>query len=100
MVEEKTDEKRRKNESMTNKKRFTMVENSQEYRLQHWATCSSVRSFARTTHSFACSGQLASLAPSTALTRLLARSLRSLPCSWDSDFLDGYFVCVFSHFGP
>ena len=45
----------------------TMVENSQEYRLQYWATRSSVGSFARTAHSFACSGLLASLAPSAAL---------------------------------
>ena len=40
----------------------TMVENSQEYRLKYWATRSFVRSFARTAHSFACSGLLASLA--------------------------------------
>ena len=46
---------------------------------------SSVCSFALTTHSFACSGQLASLAPSAALTRSLARSLRSLPRSWESE---------------
>ena len=59
--------------------RFTMVENSQEYRLKHWATRSSVRSFVRTAHSFVCSRLLASLAPSAALTRSLARSLRSLP---------------------
>ena len=37
-------------------------------RLQHWATRSSVRSFARTAHLFACSGRLASLTPSAALT--------------------------------
>ena len=48
--------------------------------------------FVRSHHS------LASLAPSAALTRSLARSLRSLPRSWDSDILDGYFVCVFSPF--
>ena len=48
----------------------TLVDNSQEYRLQNWATSSSVRSFARTAHSFACSGLLASLAPSAALTSL------------------------------
>ena len=42
------------------------------------------RPFARTAHSFACSGLLASLAPSAALTRSLARSLRSLPRSWES----------------
>ena len=57
----------------------TVVENSQEYRLEYWATRSSVRSFTRTAHLFACSGLLASLAPSAALTRLLARSLCSLP---------------------
>ena len=31
----------------------TMVENSKEYRLEYWATRSSVRSFARSAHSFA-----------------------------------------------
>ena len=61
--------------------RYTMVDNGQEYSLKYWAT----RSFARTDHSFACSGLLASLAPSAALTRVLARSLRSLPHSWGSD---------------
>ena len=30
----------------------TMVDNSQEYRLKYWATRSSVRSFARTAHSW------------------------------------------------
>ena len=79
---------------------LTMVDNSQEYRLKYWATRSSVRSFARTAHSFACCGLLASLAPSAALTRSLARSLRSLPRSLDSELLDGYFVCVFFHFRP
>ena len=68
------------------KRHSTMVEDSQEYRLQYWATRSSVCSFARTAHSFACSRLLASLAPSAALTRSLARSLRSLPRSWESDF--------------
>ena len=49
-----------------------------------------VRSFARTAHSFACFGLLASLAPSTSLTRSLACSLcslRSLHCLWESEFL-------------
>ena len=59
---------------------FTMVDDSQEYRLQYWATCSSVRSFARTAHSFACPGLLASLVRSAALTRSL---VRSLPSSWE-----------------
>ena len=82
----------------------TLVDNSQKYRLQYWATRSSVRSFARTAHSFACSGLLASLAPSAALTRSLARSLRSLPCSWGSEFLMSQNDLVLSHsaaaFGP
>ena len=46
----------------------TMVDNSQEYRLKYWATRSSIHSFARTAHSFACS----------ALLVTLARSIRSL----------------------
>ena len=74
----------------------TVGQNSQEPRRKYWATRSSVRSFART----ACSGLLVSLAPSAALTRSLARSLRSLPRSWESELLDGYFVCVFSYFRP
>ena len=37
----------------------TVGQNNQEYRLKYWATRSSVRSFARTAHSFACSGLLA-----------------------------------------
>ena len=57
---------------------FTMVDNSQEYRLQYWATRSSVHSFARTAHSFACSGLLASLAPSAALTHSLTLLTPSL----------------------
>ena len=36
----------------------------------------------------------------TLLTRSLARSLCSLPRSWDSKWLDGYFVCVFFYFRP
>ena len=56
----------------------TMVDNSQEYRLKYWAPCSSVRLFARTAHSFACSGLLASLAPSAALTHSLTSLTPSL----------------------
>ena len=59
--------------------RGTVVWINQEHRRKYWATRSSVRSFARpfarTAHSFACSGRLASLAPSAALTRSLACSL-------------------------
>ena len=62
----------------------TMVQKNKESRSRYWTTCLSVHSFARTAHSFACSGLLASLAPSAALTRSLARSLRSLPRSWES----------------
>ena len=77
--------------------------------LAHWAriiknpdesTGPLARPFARTAHSFACSGLLASLAPSAALTRLLARSLRSLPRSWDSELLHGYLICVFFSSAP
>ena len=61
--------------------------NKQEKRRKYWATRLSVRSFARTAHSFAGSGLLASLAPSAALTHSLARSLFSLPRSWGSELL-------------
>ena len=44
-------------------------------RVEHWAIRSSIRSFARTAHSFACSALLASLARSVALIRSLTRSL-------------------------
>ena len=64
------------------------------------STGSLARPFAGTTHSFACSGLLALFAPSTALTHLLARSLCSLPRSWDSEWLDGYFVSGFFYFWP
>ena len=43
--------------------------------------------FARTAHSLTCSALLASLARSAALTRSLARSLRLLPRSWESETL-------------
>ena len=64
-----------------------MGQNNKESRLQFWAIRSSVCSFARTAHSFACSAMLASLARSAALTRSLAHSLRL----WESERLDGYF---------
>ena len=76
-----------------------MVDNSQEYRLKYWATRSSVRSFARTAHLFACSRLLALLAPSAALTRSLARSLCSLPRSWESEFLMSQNDLILSHSG-
>ena len=75
----------------------TMVWNKQESRRKYWATRSSIRSFARTAHSFACSGLLASLAPSAALTHSLTRSLRSLPRSWESEFLMSQNDLVLSH---
>ena len=76
-----------------------MVWNKQESRRKYWATRSSVRLFARTAHSFACSGLLASLAPSAELTRSLARSLRSLPRSWESESLMSQNDPVLSHSG-
>ena len=76
----------------------TVGQNSQELGGKYWVTRSSVCSIAHTAHSFACSGLLASLAPSAALTPSLARSLRSfaslvrfarslrsLPRTWGSE---------------
>ena len=57
--------------------RFTVGQNNQEYRLKNWATCSSVPSFARTTHSFACFALITSLSRSAALICSLACSLTS-----------------------
>ena len=54
-----------------------MGQNNQKPRIKYWATRSSVPLFASTAHSLACSAQFALLA----LTRLLARSLPSLPRS-------------------
>ena len=51
---------------------LTVGQNNQESRRKHWATRSSVCSFARTACSFACSALLALLARSAALTRSLA----------------------------
>ena len=51
-------------------------------------------------HSFACSRLLALLTPSTAFTGSLTLSLCSLPSSWESEWLDDYFVCVFFYFRP
>ena len=51
------------------------------------------------TRSLALDCSLRSRPPLRSLTSL-ARSLRSHPHSWDSDLLDGYFVCVFFHFRP
>merc|ERR1719414_494713 len=72
----------------------TVGQNNQKSRLQYWATRSYIRSFARTAHSFTCSGLLASLAPSAALTRSLARSLLRL---WDSELLMSQNDLVLSH---
>ena len=62
----------------------TVGQINQKYRLKYWATRSSVRSFARSAHSFACFALLALLARSATLTSH-ARSLTSLPGSWDSE---------------
>ena len=55
-----------------------------------------VRLLADFAHSFACFGLLASLVPSAAL----ARSLRSLPRSWESEFLMSQNDLVWSHNVP
>ena len=49
----------------------TMVQKNQGSRRKYWITCSSARSFANTTHSFACSALLALLAHSVTLIRSL-----------------------------
>ena len=70
-------------------RRGTVGQNNQKYSsglLAHLFAC--------TVHSFACSALLASLTRSAALTCSLARSLRPLPRLWDSEWLDGYFICV------
>ena len=68
-----------------------MVENNQEYR----STGPLARPFARTAHSLVCSGLLASLAPSAALTRSLAHSLHSLPRSWEKRMISWLFCRCF-----
>ena len=80
----------------------TVGQNSQEYRLKYWATRSSLRSFARTAHSFACSTLLTSLTRSAALTRSLARLLTSLTPSLVGHWLVRwlFILCFFFHSGP
>ena len=56
----------------------TVSQINQKPRRNYWATRSSVHSFACTAHSFTCSGLLASLVPSAALTRSLALLTPSL----------------------
>ena len=55
------------------------------WRVEYWAIRSSVRSFAHTAHSFACSALLASFARSAALIHSLAPLTRSLRSSWERD---------------
>ena len=74
---------------------LTVGQNNQESRQKYWATRSSVRLFARTAHLFACSALCCA-----ALTCSLACSLRSLPHSRESEWLDGFFLCFLFHFVP
>ena len=74
------------------------------WRVKYWAIRSSVRSFARTAHSFACSALLASLARSAALIRSLARSLtpelmgkRFLSMKWTRRFHTFSTLCASLH---
>ena len=78
---------------------YTMVENRKERRCKYWATRSSFRSFARTAHSFACSGLLALLARSAALTRSLAHFAHSLARGTVNDCMAilSVFFPVFDH---
>ena len=66
----------------------TIIDSSQEYRLQYWATRLSICSFARTPYLFAYSALLASLARTAALTCSLAHSLtHSLACVTVNDYM-------------
>ena len=60
----------------------TVVQNNQEFRVQNWATRSSIHSFASATHSFACSTLLALLMRSTALTSLIPLLVRKRMIWW------------------
>ena len=71
----------------------TVGQVNQKPRRKYWATRSSIHSFARTAHSFACFRLLASLAPSAALARSL-RSIRSLPRLWEREFLMSWFCPI------
>ena len=79
----------------------TVGQNNKEYRLEYWATRSSLlaRSFACTTHLFACSALLASLARSAAHTRSLAQLAHSRAHGTVIDYMTIYFVFFF-YSGP
>ena len=87
----------KKSIEMVERKRCTVVWIKQEYRLKYWVTRLSVRSFARTSHLFACFALFASLAHSATLTRSLACSIRSLPRSRESELLSSQNDLVLSH---
>ena len=76
-----------------------MGQSNQELRLKYWATRSSIRLFARTAHSFACSGLLTLLAPSAALTRSLTHSANSLAHGTviDSMAIYSVFFSILAH---
>ena len=78
-----------------------MVDNSQEYRLQCWATRSSVPSFARTAHSFACSRLLTSLALRSPIC-LLAHFAHSLARGTVNNWMAilPVFFSIFDHSVP
>ena len=80
---------------MRSNKHDTVGQNNQEYRLQYWATRSSVRLFARTAHLFACSALLASLVCSAALSRSLAHLAHSLARGTVIDKMTIYSVFFF-----
>ena len=76
-----------------------MVDNSQEYRLKYWATRSSIRSFTRTAHSFACFGLLRSRPPLHSLVCSLAHFAHSLARGTVNDWLAvlSVFFSIFDH---
>ena len=75
---------------------ISLGQNNQEYRLNYWATCSSVCFFARTAHSFACSTLCASLALRCAhwFARSLTHSLTSGKMYDLIAILPAFFFCA------
>ena len=73
----------------------TVGQNNQEYRLEYWATCSSVRLFTCSAHLFAYS--LRSCPPLYSLPHLLANFAHSLACGKVTAIFFVLFFSVLAH---
>ena len=71
----------------------TVVQNSPKSRRKYWTTRSSIRLFAYSAHSFACSTRLPL---PVRLAALICSLAHSLPSSRGSEWSNGYFCPVFS----